>query len=511
MHQEVLATRGPKYRAFLAGMDVATRVAQRTYTNGKERVEFLKIYYALMRYIDDIIDGDRPLPEGYGSIVAFTEDLLTFVRQPVNAEEERVNVVQRLLLYCLRLGARFDQDFHVETEYILSSMLFDAKRRTDASPTFHSEESLQRYFHDLDIRGTIRACLKVGDESTELEEDIVPLGRATRIQYNLRDLDEDVAAGLVNVSAEDAKRLGLTMDDLQQGTNSSGVRAWCTEQAALAWTQLEQHGKAAKPKRWMTNAVLSWVYERPARNFIRQTLHDTAGIQLYSMRRAALSHPMRYLLAKTHAERLSRANALELEINDEEKPRFAKKAGNLAMLYSDLTESRDPISPIRAARAGFLSAAYDVATDWRKFDATSYESFDTLLVRYSPRERDLAIDLYEKDRRNALADDGLERGAVSLEFIASVMNIRTELERRGIPIVSVGQELQLVDDILDYEEDVATGDTNCLTTPRAPEHLQRIRTTNMPDFFHPMTLLRQTIERSRIKAILLQKEMVPVS
>ena len=58
----MLATRGWKYRSFLRYLGLFKYLTL-DFTRG----EFLESYYTLMRYLDDVVDGDIPLPDGYTS------------------------------------------------------------------------------------------------------------------------------------------------------------------------------------------------------------------------------------------------------------------------------------------------------------------------------------------------------------------------------------------------------------------------------------------------------------
>lgn len=58
--RHMLKTRGWKYRAFLRYLRLFKYFAFSP-TCGA----FLESYYTLMRYLDDIVDGDTPLPLGY--------------------------------------------------------------------------------------------------------------------------------------------------------------------------------------------------------------------------------------------------------------------------------------------------------------------------------------------------------------------------------------------------------------------------------------------------------------
>jgi phytoene/squalene synthetase len=508
LRQEILANRGPKYRAFFYGMEAAVKAAQVMLPQGKERTTFLGTYYALMRYIDDVVDGDRPLPDGYESATAFVEELLAWNDVHANEEIPPQNPVQRLLNFCLDMGKRFDADFHDETRELLGSMLFDAKRR--GTGDIHAEQELQDYFHSLDIRGTIRGCLKAFAEDPTYEADLMPLGEATRIHYNLRDLEEDIQAGLINISREDMARLGITRDDVAIGIQSNSVREWCREQGATAFHMLEEHQKIVTglPLKSLTKMVLFRRYEKPARQFLAEYM-KTMDCPVESPSRISIlaRHPVRYGLAAMNAERLSWMHREALGVRDDEEERYITKARRLALCYSDLSTSRDPRVALRAGTVGFFSAAYDAITDFHGRDDQSKYAFGELLTRYvTEEERNIAMELYEKDESGTLANDSLERGSLALRSIVSVMGIRDELDRIGMPIDQMGEELQIIDDILDVEEDCDHGDMNCLRTPNARMHLERILQSDLHLRFATSTVMRSVIDKARLKGYRLLKE-----
>ena len=78
-----------------------------------------------MRHLDDVVDGDVPLSEGYSSAGEYLSLKIEFSNNPVDPKDE----VDCLMIYCFKLAERFGEDFHTETKDILNSLLFDARRR----------------------------------------------------------------------------------------------------------------------------------------------------------------------------------------------------------------------------------------------------------------------------------------------------------------------------------------------------------------------------------------------
>jgi len=129
----------------------------------------------------------------------------------------------------------------------------------------------------------------------------------------------------------------------------------------------------------------------------------------------------------------------------------------------------------KAGEAAFLSCAYDVVTDWRHYDKKARSAFERILTDLSQLElRELALTLYDKDSNNQLSEDGLERGAVALRFILKTMGCEKQREATWGDLNDLGQLLQIVDDVLDYEDDAAAGDQNCLRTVNRDVYLGQL-------------------------------------
>ena len=154
-----------------------------------------------------------------------------------------------------------------------------------------------------------------------------------------------------------------------------------------------------------------------------------------------------------------------------------------------------------AGKGAFLGCSYDVVTDWRKFDPQYLKIFEGQLKQYAtPPLQDMALELYGKDKMNIFTHDGLERGSIAFRFVTEMMGARKKIEDTGLNIDETGRILQIVDDVLDYEEDIEAGETNCLATPQRQKHLETIISTDIQNHFLPQTPLTVVIEIARRKA-----------
>lgn len=164
-----------------------------------------------------------------------------------------------------------------------------------------------------------------------------------------------------------------------------------------------------------------------------------------------------------------------LRISRSERLSYTKKSIRLALCYAAFGSPWNLKQAWKAGEAAFLSCAYDVVTDWRSFDKEARGSFEKILSQLSQVELQvLAMTLYEKDSNNNLSDDGLERGAIALEFILITMGCKKQRETTWGDLTELGELLQIVDDVLDREDDLAAGDQNCLLTEKKTVYLMRL-------------------------------------
>lgn len=262
--RHMLKTRGWKYRAFLRYLHLF-----KFFAFAPLRGRFLESYYTLMRYLDDIVDGDAELVAGYSNESEYISEKIEFSKNPIAPKDD----ADYLMMYCFELAERFGEDFQAETKDILESLLFDAKRR-DKWIIFRKEE-LMYHFHLLDIRGTIRATLKVFKDNPDKYTILEPLGVACRHQYNIEDFESDVAAGYINISKEDCERFGIKTEDFHN-QSSPNIRAWLHHHAEEGITLLEDHRRIMPQEKFslLERMVFKVVYENPARKVFRKILSE---------------------------------------------------------------------------------------------------------------------------------------------------------------------------------------------------------------------------------------------
>lgn len=260
----MLKTRSWKYRAFLRYLRLFKYFAFAP-TRGK----FLESYYVLMRYLDDIVDGDSPLPEGYQNSSEYIREKIQFAKDPGIPVDE----VDHLLVFCYKLGEDFNEKFKTETLDILNSLLFDAER--NGKKMIFPEKELNEHFHKMDIRGTIRATLKVFKDDPEKYKLLEPLGTACRYQYDIEDIQSDLQTGYINISREECDRYEIAMKDIQD-PNSDKIKIWLKVHAQKGLGLLQKHREMMPKGNFsiLEKSTFLLVYEMPARKTFLKTLSE---------------------------------------------------------------------------------------------------------------------------------------------------------------------------------------------------------------------------------------------
>lgn len=251
-----------KYQSFLRFLRMYKYVSL-SLTRG----HLLESYYLVMRSIDDVVDADALLPKPFEDPVQYVQGKIRFT----NSFTDPQDPIESVYLYSLQLAKRLKISFQEETEEILQALLFDAQRRGKAK--VFTRAQLSDHYMMLDIRGTIRAALKIFRERPDNYAFLEPLGRASRIFYDLQDFESDTKAGIVNIPKEDLASFGI--DFCSMNLDDRAIRTWFVHQARHALKLIDEHRMNLKEAHFtvLTNAILKCVYEVPAKSFFERILH----------------------------------------------------------------------------------------------------------------------------------------------------------------------------------------------------------------------------------------------
>lgn len=218
MHEQ-FQRRSFKYKLFFTGLLFEKYIFRIDgLKQAEERAKLLRNYYFLMRYLDDIVDGDVNIPgiESLEDRIGYLKDKLLNIETGNNHKDN----VDKMLDECHFLANNLGFSMEEESKLIIQSLIFDGNRMLSLDRNCQlcivSQQELTAHFYDLDILGTISGCLKIYDEPLSYLDILYPLGVASRQYYDIRDFMEDIKRGLINISKENMVKHGISIEQLEE-------------------------------------------------------------------------------------------------------------------------------------------------------------------------------------------------------------------------------------------------------------------------------------------------------
>ncbi len=227
--------------------------------------------YLYWRYVDDVADNDRPLPQGYNNKTEYLHNKrTTLTRLFDNSTKifygERPDI---LLVYYHSLAARYGIDLTQESFDILDTIIFDEERARQRKVATQAE--LDVYFAMLDS-SYIKGTLKITREDGYTKE-LSPLSKAVSKFYTLRDFPKDFKQGLINISREDIDKYNVDLSKLDGRSTVAElityepIKNWYRDYAEVGLKLLDESDARLgelklKP---LTGFVLRQRYERAAK------------------------------------------------------------------------------------------------------------------------------------------------------------------------------------------------------------------------------------------------------
>jgi hypothetical protein len=236
----------------------------------------MESYYCALRLDDDVADGHHPIPQGYSTRVDYIEDKIAFAKNPGTPKDASDQVLQ----YCYQVAAQLGFCLKMETQYILESLLFDAKRRLQN--IVYPKSILDDIAFKRDAIGTTVAELKIFGEPARYWSRLQPLAEAAQTGYTINDYDTDVLRdGLCNISAEDKESFGIS-DAALRDPNSPAVQRWLQHQAQRGQMLLNQHQENMKSMslRRLTRFTLERAYAIPAQEVFDRVMKNSRRSKL---------------------------------------------------------------------------------------------------------------------------------------------------------------------------------------------------------------------------------------
>lgn len=483
----------------LSGVDISTDPATAH--------AFQSTYY-FFRYWDDVCDKDRPTPQGQ-KLDACLDGAIASLNSGLDFNDP----IMHLGIH----GKRFMESRQKSGDNVVGDMttLLNAMRK-DA----HRSEK-QEILSETDLHASYREQF---DPIINLQ--LIELGAGIRVSdlpdfgllqaraFALRDLRGDYEKGLVCIPRE---VIGQNCVDMNEVIGSDAGKNW--KAAEIAWLR-ENHAKTLTALDTHSAKLQDSVY-----NLISLQLQDIEGIiakldlppegTVYDSRAGSMSEAAFNLELVNQANALAKKYEVKMQLTSPaDKKRFARKIRNLSLAYGGFATALSHDSAKGAAQTASIFAIYDVLSDWKQYrgDNRADERTSTLSdccneLGFDKELTTMFTELFGRDIGKQLKVDGLERGTVSIRFILKAMG----LEKRYLHLLGangidrLGEDLQIVDDVLDFEEDQINQDENCLNSaPNKQTYLRRCVVDFNPRRLksicpHPM-ILGEVMRRARKKA-----------
>lgn len=228
------------------------------------------------RWVDDVADGDRQLPEEYTTREEFLQRRRNIVQQLFFQPESNIYGEREDILladyYCV--ARRLGVDLRQESLAILDSIIWDEERARNRRVL--TQDELIEGIDKSDL-ACISGGLKVAGESCT-PYDLSTLSWAVRTRFNLRDFPKDFAQGMINISTEDVEEYGVDLtkvagrSTVEQLVAYGPMRAWYKNQTAVGRNFLDEALITLDQLdlKWITRLVLNVNFIRPTQSTLNR-------------------------------------------------------------------------------------------------------------------------------------------------------------------------------------------------------------------------------------------------
>ncbi len=247
------------------------------------RSQVLRAAYCFARLLDDVLDGDRPTavdPENY--VRRITEEIQS-------GGFSGSGIADRLGCFVFdrvdRLCRQEDRPSH-QILTLIDAMLFDYER-AHTGMLLDSRELHTHHIRTFEAAQNVTLCIAGSDLRAS---DIPRLAQAQSCLYTLRDLEDDLSRGLVNIP------LDVILRAKEQGAEDMSYRSLTRTSAVIQWMMEESmRGSHAVGEAGIALAALSdrrarmvlrplhrglrWLAGRLNKSLPVQRLHDNRGFE----------------------------------------------------------------------------------------------------------------------------------------------------------------------------------------------------------------------------------------
>lgn len=240
------------------------------------RGSIIRSGYFWLRHIDDVADGDKPLPSGYEDRQQFLQRKRSLAEQLFFHSEATVYGDREdiLLADYYSTSRKLGISLGNESLAILDTIILDEERARNRRVL--TQEELDEYFEKLDF-ACGEGALKVAGENCD-SKDLSALSWAVRTMFNLRDFPRDLAQGIINISAEEMADYGVDLSQIDGVANVEDVviyepiRRWYQDQVPQGLGFLQESRRVLRELdlKPLTSFALNTFFVRPVDKTLSQ-------------------------------------------------------------------------------------------------------------------------------------------------------------------------------------------------------------------------------------------------
>jgi len=177
-----------------------------------------------------------------------------------------------------------------------------------------------------------------------------------------------------------------------------------------------------------------------------------------------------YLQSYRAAWSLAQAPLHQLEVGFKNRIKYAIKSGNLAVCFLGFSINSGAEFIRRSAELGL----FDLVSDGLDFEPRANRLFTIIVREYlADQVSNILLELMERKKNKIFSTGGLERGVDALRVV--IKHLKSERAWTNYSdIFSVGVFLQVVDDLLDFRNDIARGELNFLRHEDLHDYIPRL-------------------------------------
>jgi hypothetical protein len=220
--------------------------------------DYVYLCYVYLRWVDDFVDNPETAINKKKEFIEYQKTLIESLYNPINAETTKIE--EASLIYFAEYALLSDNKVLLdEVKNMVEALSMDVYR-LESSGVF-SNSKLNLYIELMSKSLFNILCVFVFPKSEYREEYFLGM-KFTTIALMIRDLEEDIDAGFINIGIEDIKRYNLDLGNLKNDRNLS---LWLSDRIKYLFGILYEEAAQIKclPVKFRIYTYYSLIYRLP--------------------------------------------------------------------------------------------------------------------------------------------------------------------------------------------------------------------------------------------------------